>query len=510
MRRASCVSTTAVHLAHFYFILCVEWSDALELVATESSVFVRAVCDLHEGDLVAKIPKESCLTIKTCGARQMIEEAELDGYLGLAVALMYERSLGPVSPWLVIFSCCHILSLFRCFGRSLKSTLFSLALSSTRGNTPLLTLIIKEDKVLIHEDWKECIRPLLDNASLGLNPEGFGIEEYFAARSLISSRSFQIDDYHGFGMVPLADLFNHKTGAEDVHFTSISSDSESDSDADDNNNNTEYENNSDHEPISENPHSEGDSLSGSDLDSSSMSGNDPTALEMIMVKNVKAGVEVFNTYGYIGNAALLHRYGFTEPDNPYDILNLDLELVLQWSSSRFSYRHSRRRLSLWRELDCSGCVSQDSEYFEISYYGEPQIELLILLYILLLSEEAYSEVNLAVSTMGDVEKSWQLFLSKQGVPLENGSELSKNSLLTESVCLALLSLADARESLYGSNSLKKDIKELNGCSQLSEPKLYHSLMLRISERKILQKLRTYASAGATTKKGIVAMVLKRS
>lgn len=82
-----------------------------------------------------------------------------------------------------------------------------------------------------------------------------------------------------------------------MHFTSISSDSESDSDADDNNNNTEYENNSDHEPISENPHSEGDSLSGSDLDSSSMSGNDPTALEMIMVKNVKAGVEVSNLLG---------------------------------------------------------------------------------------------------------------------------------------------------------------------------------------------------------------------
>lgn len=196
---------------------------------------------------------------------------------------------------------------------------------------------------------------------------------------------------------------------------------------------------------------------------------------------------------------MLHRYGFTEPDNPYDILNLDLELVLQWSSSRFSYRHSRRRLSLWRKLDYSGCVSQDSEYFEISYYGEPQIELIILLYILLLSEEAYSEVDLAVSTTDDVEKSWQPFLSKQGVSFENGSKLSKNSLLTESVCLALLSLADARESLYGSNSLSNDIKELNRCSQLSNPKLHHSLMLRISERKILQKLRSYASAGATKK-----------
>lgn len=79
----------------------VDCSDALDLVLTANSseVSVRALCDLHEGDVVARIPKDSCLTIKTSGARQIIEEAELDGYLGLAVAVMYERSLGPLSPW---------------------------------------------------------------------------------------------------------------------------------------------------------------------------------------------------------------------------------------------------------------------------------------------------------------------------------------------------------------------------------------------------------------------------
>lgn len=65
---------------------------------------------------------------------------------------------------------------------------------------------MQEDKALIYDDWKENILPLLDSASLQLNPKFFGIEEYFAARSLIASRSFEIDDYHGFGMVPLADL----------------------------------------------------------------------------------------------------------------------------------------------------------------------------------------------------------------------------------------------------------------------------------------------------------------
>ena len=65
---------------------------------------------------------------------------------------------------------------------------------------------IKEDKALVYEDWKTCIVPFVESAPIPLNPDDFGIEQYFAAKSLISSRSFQIDDYYGFGMVPLADL----------------------------------------------------------------------------------------------------------------------------------------------------------------------------------------------------------------------------------------------------------------------------------------------------------------
>ncbi len=65
---------------------------------------------------------------------------------------------------------------------------------------------MKEDKALVYEDWKESILPLLDSPPFNLNPKFFGIEQYFAAKSLIASRSFAIDEYHGSGMVPLADL----------------------------------------------------------------------------------------------------------------------------------------------------------------------------------------------------------------------------------------------------------------------------------------------------------------
>ena len=63
-----------------------------------------------------------------------------------------------------------------------------------------------EDMALIYEDWKESILPLLELKSFQLDPSFFGVKDYFAAKTLIASRSFEIDDYHGFGMVPLADL----------------------------------------------------------------------------------------------------------------------------------------------------------------------------------------------------------------------------------------------------------------------------------------------------------------
>jgi len=66
--------------------------------------------------------------------------------------------------------------------------------------------------------------------------------------------------------------------------------------------------------------------------------------------------------------------------------------------------------------------------------------------------------------------------------------MSKKSLLPKRVCDALLSLVDMRESLYGLNSLEDDIEALERCSLARERKLYHSLVLRINERKILQKL----------------------
>ncbi|XP_031268832.1 N-lysine methyltransferase setd6 [Pistacia vera] len=410
----------------------IEYSDALHFKDDpERGISVVALCDLKEGDVVATIPKTACLTVKTSGACKMIEAAGLGGILGLSVALMYERSLGEESSW--------------------------------AGYLQLLP-------------HQECV------------PFAWSLAE---VDSLLCGT-----ELHKV-------LFNHKTGAEDVHFSSVSSHHESVNDDDDDNH--EYANASgdDDEPSTENSDQDRDetdpsmgnnSSDSSDAEPSSVSGDDSSVLQMIMVKDVKVGIEIFNTYGLVGNAALLHRYGFTEPENSYDIVNIDLELVLQWSSSLFSSRYTRARLSLWRRLGYSGCVSQSSEYFEIAFNGEPQIELLILLYFILLPEDTYHTLDLSLSAGESYNEAICTILSKKNnIALENTSDMSTELFFTESVCNALSSLADMRESCYAIKSKEDDIEVLRSGST-KDRKLYHSSVLRLSERRILENLRNYAAA----------------
>ena len=189
----------------------------------------------------------------------------------------------------------------------------------------------------------------------------------------------------------------------------------------------------------------------------------------------------------MGNAALLLRYGFTEICNPFDIVNLDLSLVLQICSMSFSSRHIRSRLSLYRRLGFSGCSSEDSEYFELSSNGEPQIELLILLFIIFSSEEDYEQMNRAVGCD-----------KKFGVD-------SEARFWTEEVCGSLRGIADAREALYGGGSVEEDEEMLRRCRREEERKLYDSLVLRLAERRVLRKFKDYIAGRKPSGKRKVRM-----
>ena len=186
----------------------------------------------------------------------------------------------------------------------------------------------------------------------------------------------------------------------------------------------------------------------------------------------------------IGNAALLHRYGFTELDNLYNIVNIDLDLVTEWSTSSFTTRYTRARLALFKKL------GYNSEYFEVSSTGEPETELLMLLNILLLPEDTYNKLDLALTGDCVSKEGREITIGKHKVKF--GESCSSDVLLTDGVCEALLAIVDKREGLYGtSSSLEDDVVKVESCVLPRDRRLYHSLVLRVSERRILEKLRSY-------------------
>lgn len=84
-------------------------------------------------------------------------------------------------------------------------------------------------------------------------------------------------------MISMDSSFNHKTGAENVHFTTELSHGDSDSDTD---NHDAGKNTSDDKPLDES------SCNDDNLEDPSDLGDDSKILETIIVKSVKAGDEV--------------------------------------------------------------------------------------------------------------------------------------------------------------------------------------------------------------------------
>ena len=103
---------------------------------------------------------------------------------------MHERSLGEQSPWAPYLAVLP----------EREAIPFMWTAKLLRGTE--LDETVRQDRGVMLEDWKESIEPLQDQ----IGSQWF--EDYLAVRTLIASRSFQVDDhYHGVGMVPLADMY---------------------------------------------------------------------------------------------------------------------------------------------------------------------------------------------------------------------------------------------------------------------------------------------------------------
>ena len=350
--------------------------------------------------------------------------------MGLAVALMYERSLGERSGWSA-----YLATLPQ--REPLPVTWAEPQLALLRGTA--LPESVAADRERLRRDWERHVRPLSEAQPSRFPEAHFSYECYVAARTLTASRGFAVDTYHGEGMVPLADLFNHSPD-EHVHFTGtgcacaccgrrerVDDDGASDggeeeeeeeesgdedggeggseggedaaaADASEPSDEDEDDDDDDADgevvPASENgddvpadlppprPASGPCPLCEADVDAPVPSDEaDDAFLTMEAVAAVPAGAEVFNTYGSRSNAVLLHMYGFTLPSTPHDACRVGAPLVaraLREALAADAALPLRLALAAQAGLVESAAMDDDGDGFELRA-GEPLPRELLLL-----------------------------------------------------------------------------------------------------------------------------------
>lgn len=175
------------------------------------------------------------------------------------------------------------------------------------------------------------------------------------------------------------------------------------------------------------------------------------------------GSEIWNTYGELGNADLLNRYGFTASHNPFDTVCIHMEDLVHQVEERFGKRWCRRRTRL------AARVLEDVDgSFDI--YGDVSLEknLHILLELLHVPEEVFA-------TLEPTEESITALL-------EGG--LGKESVDT------LTKIAKSQLNCYP-HSFQEDVELFETVKAGS--RLHHALVLRMSEKRIWKQVLSYES-----------------
>lgn len=167
--------------------------------------------DVEEGKELCTIPKAACISTKTTGIADIIEAEEIGGGLGLVIATMYEKALGPASKWHGYFEAMPDREYVPMYWNESEA-------AELQGTELGGTVDDMRQEVL--EDYEENVLPLIakypDRFGSLENKEEISADAFAAAASLVASRAFGIDDYHGEAMVPLADVFNHKVSVVDL------------------------------------------------------------------------------------------------------------------------------------------------------------------------------------------------------------------------------------------------------------------------------------------------------
>jgi hypothetical protein len=369
------------------------WSGVDFVTLPDRGIFAVARQDLGRNTTIALIPKDVMLSRKTAADSAALHRLLDEGLppvevLSLAVSL--ERASGRRSRWYTWLS-----TLARDEPLPL---LWSDAELSLLQGTNLDTASRRRRQRLtdnfqaIQGSWAAaCVSgtalPTLD--------------EYLRASTLVSSRSFRIDDEHGEALVPLADCFNHKCAL----IGGQGSGKEEGEEGDEVNEQSEGEmpeggqggrcgdvDSSTEDESCEDGASDGsgdESGAGGELGARALepdmilrvpeAGEEGPAM-LITRRRLRRGEEVCLTYSELGNWELLAGYGFTLPDNPLDTALLSPERLLAAVAGALGERHCRSRLHALRR--CGAWTHLLDASFVFDRRASPPPDLILFLHLL--------------------------------------------------------------------------------------------------------------------------------
>lgn len=274
-------------------------------------------------------------------------------------------------------------------------------------------------------------------------------------------------------MVPVADMFNHKTDKESVR---IFGEDEASSSSDDEEEQEDQINKKDSEPTDSKDY-----------------------LEMFLVRDVARGGEVFNTFGIHGNSHLIHKYGFAELDNDHVTVFIKPSLMIEtFSAGEWERAAEALGISVQQEQE-EGDGSDDDDDEEDEDDDNDSVDLEI-------GKDFMSEQLKAVLALMSIEDDYRedsKQIDKQRKRLvkeyERSSRVPAEFMHTPSYISRLHLILEARMSLYGdsSSSSHEDLALLESDENLVKCRapagggntfagVGAAVVLRITEKQVLE------------------------
>ncbi|KAK0454087.1 SET domain-containing protein [Desarmillaria tabescens] len=415
----------------------------LRVVCHDESISVRSNDkEIAPFSSVVHIPKDAILSVKSSSVSSAVVPSPVghEAQLSLALALYIELTKGASSRWhgylqSLPTQIVDIPILWQTDDHFMDSTDRKHVLKWLKGTEVEKDLLARVDGLTrldeLHQYYSEVAEPVFKAYFRGSSTAKCSLHGFYHAYSLVSSRAFLVDAYHGLSMVPIADAFNHSQ-ENHVHLES------------------EYDVCPECGSLKECAHDDEPSPGSEDLEDH---------FEMVSNTHIPAHGEVFNTYGEtLSNAQLLLRYGFILDVNDNDQVIWDVEELLEDIPDSI--------IEAWRSIDIPTETWQD-RFSEFSHH-------MWLFYALLACVRLGCDCSFAVIADRLVEH--------EGIDDQNFSGVVDR--IIADIAASIIALCTKRQAQLGDPT-----DEIDALDSTRMPLTYSAMLQVMGERSILESCR---------------------